>query len=156
QALLVERAARGLRARVRGVAPLLQAGGHTALGRRRAARSAALVAGPAEVGALAGVDLLPGVPADVADVDLVGDGVDGEAERIPQAEGVDLGAVTRGAGRVVEGVVRQAARREGVDAQDLAREAVHVLRAQRARVDLGVVRAVAVADEQRAVVAEHD
>src|SRR5262249_59610262 len=136
--------------------PRLAAVGAPALGRRGAPRRAALVAGPAEVGALAGVDLLPRVPAHVADVDLVGDRVDREAERIPQAVRVHLGAVTRRAGGVVEGVVRQAAAGEGIDAQDLAREAVRQLRTQRARIDLGIVRAVAVADEQRAVVAEHD
>src|SRR5262249_4199634 len=129
----VERVARGAGAGVVGVAALPQAGRDAALGRRWRARGTAFVAGPSEVGALSGVYLLPGVPAHIADVDLVGDGVDREAERIAQALRVHLGAVTRRTGGIVERVVGQTAAGQRIDPHDLARQAVDVLRAERSR-----------------------
>src|SRR4029453_18656954 len=124
----VECVAGGAGAAVGGVTPLLQAGGDAALGRCRAPGGAALVAGPAEVGALARIDLLPRVPPHVADVGLVGHRMNGEAEGVPQAPRVDFGSVALRAGGVEEGVGRQAAAGGGIDAHDLARKAVEIER----------------------------
>ncbi len=111
-----------------------------------------LVAGPAVIAARRRhqVDLLPLLPADVADR-RSGPLAEGEPERVAQALRVELGA------DVGEVVVRRAEGVAGqphavpVDVDDLAGEALLVVGAQRHRIDARPVRCVAVAEPQRPV-----
>ena len=81
ESLGVESATTTRRALTGGVSWLLEALGVGALG---TAGVPALVAGPAEIGALAGVDLLPGVPADVTHPWRPRLGVHRETERVAE------------------------------------------------------------------------
>ena len=89
----------------------------------------ALEARPAEVGAgETAVDLLPPFSAYIADDNAPAARFKCEAEWIAQPQRIDLGAVAAGIA-VEERVVRVAFSRDGVDAQDLARQTVDVKRA---------------------------
>ncbi len=101
------------------------------------------------------VDLLPGVPADVAHERQAGARVQGEAERTAETPREDLAAGGVGGGRVVERVVRDAPAVR-VEMQDLALHHRRVLGPQGLRVHLGVVGHVAHRDPQRAVGVRHD
>ncbi len=101
------------------------------------------------------VDLLPGVPADVAHERQAGAWVQGEAERAAETPREDLAAGGVGGGRVVERVVRDAPAVR-VQMQDLALHHRRVLGPQGQRVHLGVVGHVAHRDPQRAVGVRHE
>src|SRR6266545_2092996 len=96
------------------------------------------------------VDLLPGVLADVADPQVAGGGIEGEAPRVAQPVRPDLRAGAAAADERVVGrhAVGAAAGGPRVDAEDLAEQ-----RAQRLPVALGVAAAAAVpqADVQHPV-----
>ena len=94
------------------------------------------------------VDLLPGVPADVAEVDLVGPGLHCEPEGI--ADSVQPDPRSPGIRAVIERVVRWRGS-VGIDAQDLPVRAVQVLGAQRIRIAVG---SVPDSDEERPVAGE--
>ena len=112
-------------------------------------RAISLVARPAEVRSRGSVvDLLPGVPADIAQVHLIGPGLDRVPERVAHPIGPD--PRSPGVRPVIERVVRWRGS-VGIDAQDLPVRAVQVLGAQRVRITVG---AIADSDEQGAVVRE--
>ncbi len=108
----------------------------------------AFIAGPAEVGPRpAAVDLLPVAVAHVGHNHLAVARVNGEAEGVAHPHRKDLGAVAVGVA-VKEGIVPVSLAGDGVDAQNLAVEAVGV---EGAAVALGVDDAVPAGDIERAV-----
>ena len=114
----------------------------------------AFVVRPAEVGAgLAGVDLLPGVPADLAQ-EQVAVGVERHAERVADAVLEHLGLVGVGVALHEEGVVGQAVAGQRVDAQNLAGQVAQVLDAHATRVGEVERGAVTHRDVEGAVRAE--
>ena len=113
--------------------------------RKRGSVGRSFRVGPAVVGAGdAVVDLLPGVLADVVDEHPAGAGLEGEGERVAQAERPDR-AVRACCG--VEERIDGGDRAVGVDAEDLAETVVECLRVR-------PVRVLADGDEELAVGAE--
>ena len=151
QALLVELAAPLGRRLTSGVGTLCSADRVNALAPDC---GPALVAGPAEVGTLAVVDLLPGPPPHIADPRSPAPRVDGHAERIAQSIGPDLGTVGVRVRCVVERVVRRPRPGQWVDAQYLAGQGVGVLGQQGTRVRRVVIGAVAVGEQKVPVIVE--
>ena len=108
-----------------------------------------LEAGPAQVGAARkAIDFLPRLPADITGPRLVGRGMQGKSVRVTNAVGPNLRAVR--VGTVVERIVGRR-RSVIVDSEDLAAQAIQVLRPERIGIGERLAGAVAIAQEQRAI-----